>query len=75
MVALSWLLKNRNIASVLVGSNKVEQIIESCKASEWIISDHDWTSLNQLSKIELGYPNDIFENTTKNWFDEISNIK
>jgi len=71
VVALSWLLKNKDIASVLVGSNKVEQIQESCKASEWVISDEDWKSLNEVSKIDLGYPNDVEKNTTKNWFQNI----
>ncbi len=71
VVALSWLLKNENISSVLVGSNKVAQIIESCKASEWMISHEDWSSLNDISKFDLGYPNDVEKNTTKNWFQNI----
>ena len=71
VVALAWLLKNKNIASVLVGSNKVEQIKESCKASEWVISDGDWKSLDEISRIDLGYPNDVEMKTTKNWFQNI----
>jgi len=71
IVSLAWLLKNKNIASVLVGSSKPEQIIESCKASEWVISNEDWDILDNQSKTDLSYPDDILNYTTKDWFNEI----
>jgi len=71
IVSLAWILKNNMIASAIVGANKAEQIVENCQASEWEISNEDWEVLNNVSKTDLGYPNNVFNSTTKNWFNEI----
>ena len=71
-VSLSWLLKNKSVASVIVGARKIEHISENCIASDWVIPNGEWEALNKLSKIDYGYPNDVAENTTEGWFDKIS---
>jgi aryl-alcohol dehydrogenase-like predicted oxidoreductase len=71
IVSLAWLLKNELVASVTVGANEAEQIIENCKASEWKIPDKDWNSLNEISQISLGYPREWLETNSRGWFDDI----
>ena len=61
IVSLAWLLKNANVASVIVGARKPEQIEENCKASDFEIDKEEWKSLDQLSKISYGYPREWCE--------------
>ncbi len=70
-VSLAWLLKNEQVASVIVGAKKVEQISDNCKAGEWEIPIEEWNTLNELSKINYGYPRDWFETNSQGWFDDI----
>jgi len=71
VVALAWLLKNESVASVITGVKKEYQIIENCKAGEWILPDDDWIALDELSKISYGYPFEVANKTSKHWFDDI----
>lgn len=70
-VALSWLLKNNNISSVVVGARKVEQIVENCKAGEWIMSDDEYHSLCEVSQPISMHPVIWCEDNSKNWFQDI----
>jgi len=70
-VALAWLLKNESVASVITGAKKTDQIIENCKAGEWIIPDDDWEALDELTKISYGYPFEVAKKTFQRWFDDI----
>lgn len=67
VVSLSWLLKNKNIASVIIGANKPKHIQENMHASTWVIPDEAFIELDRISKPALSYPDDIFKNTTKDW--------
>jgi len=71
IVSLAWLLKNEQVASVIVGARKVEQIIENCKAGECIMPDDEWKSLDEISKISYGYPIEWCETNHNGWFDNI----
>lgn len=71
VVSLAWLLKNKQISSVIVGANKVEQIVQNMVAGTWGLPQKDWDTLNTLSQIDYGYPNDVILKTTKNWFDSL----
>ncbi|MGD8777572.1 MAG: aldo/keto reductase [Ignavibacteria bacterium] len=71
IISLAWLLKNEIIASVITGARSSKQIIENCKASDFIISDDDWNSLNEVSMISYGYPNEWYKTNSKGWFENI----
>ncbi len=70
-VALSWVLKNENVSSVVVGARKVEQIIGNCKAGSWIISDEEYSQLNELSQALKTHPTVWCEENSQNWFQNI----
>ncbi len=46
-MALSWILRQQNVASALVGASRPEQLVENVKASEYILPE------NVLKEIEL----------------------
>jgi aryl-alcohol dehydrogenase-like predicted oxidoreductase len=71
LVSLAWLLKNRIVTSTIIGATSLSQITENIKASDWFINEEDWESLNNISKVNYGYPNDVYDNTTKGWFENI----
>lgn len=71
IISLAWLLKREIVASVIVGANNIDQIIENCKAGEWKIPDEEWNFLEKLSKINYGYPFEASEKSTQGWFNNI----
>lgn len=70
-VALSWILKNKNVSSVVVGARKVDQIIENCKAGTWLISDEEYSQLNELSQVAKIHPTAWCDENSQNWFQNI----
>lgn len=70
-LALAWLLKKEEVSSVLMGVKNVNQLNNNLGASDWNLPDEYWTKLDSLSKIDLGYPNDIYQSTTKDWYNSI----
>jgi 1-deoxyxylulose-5-phosphate synthase len=70
-VALSWLLKNPNVGSLIVGAKNKNQISENCAASDWDIPTETWKLLEEKSKIKFDYPFDVFSTTTEGWFEKI----
>ena len=71
VISISWLLKNPNISSVLIGSKSINQIKMNLIASEFVLPDDDWKILSDISSNQTKYPNDIFKNTTQDWFESI----
>ena len=57
-VALSWILKDHAISSVLVGARSVEQLEPSLVAGEWDLSDEHRTALTEKLPHNHGYPCD-----------------
>ena len=70
-VALSWLLKNERVSSLIVGARNVKQLKENCIASEWLLNNANFEKLNELSKIDNGYPNNWCFEQMKNWYNDI----
>lgn len=70
-VALAWLLQKPNVASVVVGARRLEQILENCIAGNWLMSDEDIASLDEVSMVGHGYPTDQIRNVVQDWFDRI----
>jgi len=57
-VALSWLLKDYAVSSVIVGSRSVEQLQPSLAAGEWDLSDEHRDQLTAKLPHNHGYPCD-----------------
>ncbi|HCR30767.1 MAG TPA: aldo/keto reductase [Opitutae bacterium] len=57
-VALSWILKDQAITSVLAGSRSVEQLQPSLEAGEWDLPDEHAQKLTEKLPHEHGYPCD-----------------
>jgi len=70
-VSLAWLLKNKQVASVIIGASKTKQVIENCKAGEWVLPDEDWQLLNNVSKKIHDYPRNWIETNFQGWFNDI----
>lgn len=70
-IALSWLLFNKQVASVITGAKSRQQIIENCKAGTWEIMDSDWELLHQVSKINYGYPREWCETNNADWYEKM----
>lgn len=58
-VAIRWTMQKDFTSIPIVGSRKHEQISESLKAAEIIIPNDLMEELNEVSKIELGFPHDF----------------
>jgi len=71
VVALSWLLKQHNVASVVVGARKKAQLIDNCKAGEWVISNDAYRQLSELSQVSYGHSKIWNDENSKDWFDNI----
>jgi aryl-alcohol dehydrogenase-like predicted oxidoreductase len=71
VVSLSWLLKNDAISSVSVGAKRAEQIMECCKAGEWVLPDAEYRVLEKQSHISVGNPHDVCQTIARDWFNQI----
>ena len=50
-MAISWILKENRITSVLIGASKTSQILDSVKAIEnTIFTDEELTNINTILK-------------------------
>lgn len=70
-VALTWLLGNKQIASVIVGATRPEQITENIQAADWEMPNQEWMELCKESQIHYGYPCDNCERVAHGWFEEV----
>jgi 1-deoxyxylulose-5-phosphate synthase len=71
VVALSWLLRDTRVASVIVGARGTSQIIDTCAAADWELPEDDWLSLEKLSRIQHPYPYDTYSSVAARWFERI----
>jgi aryl-alcohol dehydrogenase-like predicted oxidoreductase len=55
-IALAWLLHDRRVTSVIIGSRKVEQLSDNLDAGEWDMPDELWRQLEQSASFDHGYP-------------------
>jgi aryl-alcohol dehydrogenase-like predicted oxidoreductase len=55
-VALNWILRNRDITSVIIGARTTEQLRDNLSAASWELTDNEASRLDQLSAIEAPYP-------------------
>ena len=64
-VALNWIrqqntiLRQRNKLIPIIGSRKESQIKDNLSCLDFVLSDDQMKRLNEISKIELGFPHDF----------------
>lgn len=55
-IALSWMLHQKGVTSVIVGARKVEQLEDNLEAYKIALSDDDLKKLDEVSAIPMQYP-------------------
>jgi aryl-alcohol dehydrogenase-like predicted oxidoreductase len=58
-VALRWTIQREQTIIPIVGATKPTQLLDNLKASEIVLSNTHIQKLNEVSKIELGFPHDF----------------
>jgi aryl-alcohol dehydrogenase-like predicted oxidoreductase len=58
-VAINWVRQRVSNVMPIVGAKRVEQLQDSLKCLDFVIPDEIMTHLNEVSKIELGFPHDF----------------
>jgi aryl-alcohol dehydrogenase-like predicted oxidoreductase len=59
-VALKWTMQQGFSCIPIIGATKPEQFLENLKCLDVTLSDEHLQRLNEVSKIELGFPGDFF---------------
>ena len=62
-VALSWLLFDGRVASVIIGSRKGKQLSEGLESGEWDLPPEQYIRLANVVPFALGYPREWIEIT------------
>ncbi|HTN37053.1 MAG TPA: aldo/keto reductase [Arachidicoccus sp.] len=60
-VALAWIRQQRVASIPIVGATKKEQLAENLKSLTVRLSSDEMDRLNKISKVELGFPGEFFE--------------
>ena len=60
-VAIRWVMQKPQIVIPVIGSTKLAQTIDSLGALNVVLSDEHTARLNDISKIELGFPHDFLQ--------------
>ena len=61
-VALAWLLAQSGVVIPIIGSRKVSQIKDNLACLDVKLSPEHLQRLNEISKVELGFPHDFLSN-------------
>ena len=58
-VALAWTLRNRAVASTIIGVRSFAQLEDNLAALEVVLADEHVARLDAVSRVELGFPHDL----------------
>ena len=47
-LAISWLLMNPSVPSVIAGATSVQQILANAQAADWVLSDIEMAEVNDI---------------------------
>lgn len=64
-VCIAWTLRQPGINTILIGQRTVKQLKENIAALEIELSEQDLKDLDEVSKIDLGFPNTFLGGTRK----------
>ncbi len=62
-IALSWLLHDRRVTSVIIGSRKPDQLADNLHIGDWDMPDELWSRLEETAAFDHGYP--------RSWMDSV----
>ncbi len=54
--ALSWLLHDRRVSSIIIGARTLEQLRDNLAVGDWDIPEVAWKRLEESSRFDHGYP-------------------
>jgi len=60
-VALSWLLRDKAVTSVIAGARSVDQLSDSIEAGSWDLPDEAYQQLKDRLPPQHGYPHEWME--------------
>ena len=58
-VALNWLLRRPLPCIPIIGGRKLSQIVDNLKCADFTLNDEQVRRLNEVSRIDLGFPHDF----------------
>ena len=61
-VALSWLQRQPGVVIPIIGARRLSQLKDNMACVEFDLDDEHRHKLNDISRIELGFPHDFFAN-------------
>lgn len=64
-IALSWLLHQKSVTTVIIGAKKLEQLDDNIAATKVALTDAELKTLDDVSKLPAEYPGWVFEFQSK----------
>jgi len=61
-VALAWLRRQPGVMLPIIGARRLSQLKDNMACVEFTLAEAHLQELNQISRIELGFPHDFFAN-------------
>jgi aryl-alcohol dehydrogenase-like predicted oxidoreductase len=76
-LAVQWTRQKNQTIIPIVGTRKVEQLLETLECTKFEIPDEFLSRLNEATSIEMGFPHDFLENSAKGaiWGDMFDKMK
>jgi aryl-alcohol dehydrogenase-like predicted oxidoreductase len=60
-VALKWTMQRNQIIIPIIGATKTDQLLDTLKTTDITLGENHINRLNEVSKIELGFPHDFMD--------------
>ena len=70
-IALAWLLYNKTISAVIIGTRATEQIADTIAVGDLDLPEEVWERLNNVVPFEHGYPKSWFELVKKQIYNDM----
>jgi aryl-alcohol dehydrogenase-like predicted oxidoreductase len=67
-VALNWLRRQPGTVLPILGTRKLAQLEDNLKCLSWALGDEDLATLNQVSAVEMGFPDEFLNRSTVRTF-------
>jgi len=61
-VALTWLRRQPGVVIPIIGARRLSQLKDNMACVEFSLDEEHLQKLNEVSRIELGFPHDFFTN-------------
>ena len=61
-VALTWLRRQPGVVIPIIGARRLSQLKDNLACVEFTLDENHLQKLNEVSRIELGFPHDFFGN-------------